>query len=719
MRRFINFNRGHVVQIEGRDHVFERCAPSHSGSFDEPDDYQFLDQKTHRILNLTQQKLDNLYNKGLIRIVREYEKPSDRLPDEDTPDVWKRRLRQHYLKAFDAAPVPLSDKKLKSFVAQTKTALPIPYDWTPSAGTMRRWIKERGESGDRRLRFMGDRYPTEAHRSKLHPTAQEVIAAKAEAYWMNRRVTATDVWNEVVAHIARQNQNSPVTQIPRPSYATVWRYLKKHMNFDRACSRDGFRAAQRLYQPIRGSLKPEKILDVAQFDHTTLDCWVLDDRTGIPVGRPHLGVMIDVHSRYPLAYYLSFTPPSLLSVHACLRRAVRTKDWIKQQFPEINGEWVAYGIPRTIVVDNAWESTGSSFVDACEDAGISIDWAPVRTPEYKGGIERFFGTLNKQLIHKLQGSVPFKPRQMAELGIDPEAETILFLSDLEELICQYVIEVYGRDIHSALKASPEQAWRKCEKIKGIDIANDLASLDASFGTFARDKTLSREGIKHNGLTYCSEDVHQLLVDLLPLEKKRNRVTGTAKVKIKYYPEDITRISIWNEASKNYVDLPCTESKYTTGMTEYHHKVLTEWAKQQDQEFQTEEQRCLAKSRLAERISALVPQRIRDRRRLQRLKPQIQPVSNVVMRTVDALENVGSNQRPANVIPIATVSNRNDGRVVEKTPPKGRRSARRGQPPKALYVAPSAPTIMPTTEAPSEEPDIISQIRKARLERAHT
>src|SRR5262249_34577128 len=154
------------------------------------------------------------------------------------------------------------------------------------------------------------------------------------------------------------------------------------------------RVAARRFMPLKGSLEAKRILDIAIMDHTVLDCHVVDDEHLITVGRPYLTVAIDVRSRYPLAYVLGYTPPSVETAMACLRRVVRPKQDINERFPDIRGQWAAYGVPRTVLVDNAWEFSGSSFQDACEDCGISIEWAPVRTPEYKGIGERFFRTLN-------------------------------------------------------------------------------------------------------------------------------------------------------------------------------------------------------------------------------------------------------------------------------------------------------------------------------------
>src|SRR5690606_10206131 len=121
------------------------------------------------------------------------------------------------------------------------------------------------------------------------------------------------------------------------------------------------------------------------------------------------------------------------------------KTYLKERYPEIEHEWLAYGQPREILVDQGLEFVGTSFEDICADLGMSIRIAPVRTPEYKGQIERFLGTMNRQACHPLHGSVPGKPQALQSLGIDPEKDAIFFLSELKALIHKWVVDVYARE----------------------------------------------------------------------------------------------------------------------------------------------------------------------------------------------------------------------------------------------------------------------------------
>jgi putative transposase len=165
-----------------------------------------------------------------------------------------------------------------------------------------------------------------------------------------------------------------------------------------------------------------------------MDVHVRDATRRVVIGRPWLAALIDVKSRMILGYSLTFEDPSVLSAMSCIRAAMRGMPEMKQRFPKIDGQWEAFGVPRTILADNAWENTGSSFVDACADCGISIEWAPVRRPEYKGILERFFSRLDDQLVHKLPGAVVDNPVALRERRIDPQSDAILTLQELDELI---------------------------------------------------------------------------------------------------------------------------------------------------------------------------------------------------------------------------------------------------------------------------------------------
>jgi hypothetical protein len=57
-----------------------------------------------------------------------------------------------------------------------------------------------------------------------------------------------------------------------------------------------------------------EILERVEIDHTPLDLFVVDDDTGMPLGRPYVTLCIDDFSRCILGMHIGFTSPSYQSV---------------------------------------------------------------------------------------------------------------------------------------------------------------------------------------------------------------------------------------------------------------------------------------------------------------------------------------------------------------------------------------------------------------------
>ncbi|WP_296597998.1 transposase family protein [Phenylobacterium sp.] len=699
MRKQINLSPGQLVLIDERRFEFLNPVPSESGCPDAPDDLQFRNLRTHRVETLTELEFDELYLACKLTWPNKSDRPGDEPPEEPCEagdlcggcvkcaDKRLRANRLHLLRAFDADPVPKSDAGLQAFLDREGPNAPYPADRLPRAATFRRLLRERGEPGDRRRKYVGDRRRGGPQKPRIHAVAEQLLWELAEPYWTNIRVSAKDVHAMLHTALAaknREREEKGLAAIPIPGRTTVWRMLTRHTDFDHARLRFGARKAARLFTPIKGRLQAKRILDVAIMDHTVLDCFAVDDRDNVPVGRPWLTVLLDTCSRYPLAFILSFSPPSLETAMACIRRAVRPKADLHQRHPELR-EWVAYGVPRTILVDNGWEFTGTSFKDACEDAGISVEWAPVRTPQYKGAIERLFGTLNTKLIHKLKGAVPFRPQLLKEYGIDPQAEAVLLLSELEELIHHVVTEVYGREYHTGIKAIPEQVWRERQAIDGIDYAADLRALDRSMGKLGPKRVLNRQGVEFKELRFCSDAVFGLLNDLLPRASRRNRAEGSVPIKFKYWPEDLSKIAIWNGVRGNYVDVPCTQPLYARGLSEHRHDVTRRYAVQQGLKFSTQDERCAAQAELSRKIASFVNERsIGRRKQLQRLR---EPSSD------GAAYNQAAPATPIEVTLVETISNRRNGDQVPSTSPRSGSQRRGPARPKKAAVTPPAPAAV--------------------------
>ncbi|CAN5126410.1 hypothetical protein BH10PSE2_BH10PSE2_11210 [soil metagenome] len=658
MQRHLNFNLRDKVLIDGVECEFDGCV---SNTADGDDDLVFVDRRIGRRITFTQREFDRAYSHGQLRFLRQNERATDVAPEVDEPCYEKARRRRLWCEAFDASPVSKTTETLAAFIEATAPSMP---GAAPSPGSLSRWLRLRGSTLDRRPRFMGDRHRRGPRKMLIDPIAQRVLADKLEDYAADGvRINQRSVYHAVRAEIIRINKDREgegFAPVLPPSEATVHRYLVRHESKEVSERRYGKRVGSRPFTPIMGSMDAKHILDVVVIDHTPLDCDVVDDETFINVGRPYLTAAVDACSRAPLSAILSFEPPSVYTAMACLRQAVRPKLELADEYPQIEGEWVAFGVPDTIVVDNAWEFTQSSFPDACADAGISITWAAIADPQYKGIGERFFETLNSMVVHRLPGGLPFTPQRRQELGLDASKRAVLTLSQVRELLYQCIVEVYGKARHRALGTAPENVWRKQAKVRGTTYAADIGALDRGLTKLAPDRVLTREGIQLHGLTYrAPEPLAGLLADLVPHAPRRGGPRTGVRVKVKYEPHNLGQVLVYNRVRRTYVSLPCIQDRYAERLTEHHHKELQKFAKEQDLLFQTEDQRCLARDRLQTAIRDLIPAgKIGDRRRQQRLKGEASPVDAVRITEVDVF---GDGDR----IPVETITNRQHGETPSR------------------------------------------------------
>lgn len=658
MKGWPSLEAGELVTLDGQHLRFDGFVPPVTARSDGTDDLQFLDARNRRAHNFTLGEFLLAYSEGRVLLHRSPTKPGDVVGDDESPTKQiARRWRLFWTQTFDDAPVPKSTAKLQSFIQANQSKQPDPID-PPSPHTLRRWLRERGQNGDRRPRQMGNRLRLKRGRQAVHEFVRGAYEAASIKYWSNYKVTFRDVQIEVRAAVFAENNRRKRDDLPLlrvPGRTTLWRWLREERTYDNISTRQGRHVADRLFKSVRNSLGAKRILDVAIIDHKRMDVHICDETRKFTIGRPWLAVLIDVKSRMVLGYSLSFEDPSVLSAMACVRAAMRGMPHLKQRFPTVDGEWEAFGVPRTILADNAWENTGSSFVDACADNGISIEWAPVRRPEYKGILERFFGRLDDQLAHKLPGAVVDHPYALAQRRIDPQSDARLTLHELNELLLRYLVDIYPQDFHTGINDSPLRLWRESASKHGIELAHDLAAVEHAMAKLVRNRTLNHEGVKFLNLTYRSAAVDGLLADLLPLQAADVR-QGSARVKIKYHPEDLSRIFVWNEARNDYVTLPCTNEKYAQGLSERVHEELQRQVRRAAQTLVDEEELILKKASLLKSIQdAYDRMPIKERRRRARMLN----------------DDVSEPARTS--IKIDAVSSRSGGDRPEKAPVRSRKS----------------------------------------------
>ncbi|UAL10102.1 Mu transposase C-terminal domain-containing protein [Caulobacter segnis] len=493
----------------------------------------------------------------------------------------------------------------------------------PGVRTVRRWLEKRGVPGERPMRQMLSLSGRVPRRRRLPATSVRLLQKAAIRYWTTR-YGVRDVYAWAHKRLVRLNRwrvRAGEEPLRVPSQEILRKEIRKLECYDSYAAKFGEKLAQARFKADGKGLSATRFLQIGCMDHTQVDSIaVLDAENLLPLGRPYLTVLIDVKTRCILAFVLSFEPPSLYQAMECIKRANRPKLHLKARKPKYPVLADIFGRFDEIVVDNGWEFAGKSFEDSMADMSTAVRWAPVKSPTYKAIGERFFGILNTLLLQKLPGGT-LKPELMRQMGYDPFTDAILTLGQLEDLIWEAIC-YYHIEEHSDLLRPPADVWRRDMEAFGIPVIGDDRQLDRMLGQIKYPRTLTKSGVELFGLQFHDESLTgALLEDLISLEPRRGQRRGsaTAKVKVKYNPANIAEINVWNQRRNLYVTLPCTDDRYASGISFWHHNQLRAWTKECGLRFSSEEDRLLARAELQRLISDYAPElRGKERRAAARL-----------------------------------------------------------------------------------------------------
>ena len=242
-----------------------------------------------------------------------------------------------------------------------------------------------------------------------------------------------------------------------PSYGTFRRYLKERPHGSSVARRKGRKEAA-AQAPPTGPRDPtvhgQGPLDVVHVDATKLDQWVVYGPPGEAlVLRPWITVVLCAWSRVVIGYALSFDNPSVYTLFAALRDALERQR----------------RVPNRFVVDWGSEFRSLDFETTCAAYGIEIAKRPPGRPRFGSVIERFFHTLNKQLIHVLSGNTQLlrDPRRMSR-EVDPACDAVWSLEDFDTLLRRYLFEEYPSIPHAGLGGmTPAERFKQGEETLAV------------------------------------------------------------------------------------------------------------------------------------------------------------------------------------------------------------------------------------------------------------
>ena len=478
------------------------------------------------------------------------------------------KARLEYLKEIDRRqPIAITQRTIEPLVRSVSGQVgdsKAP-GWRTVCRDYRKWL-----AAGRDIRAVIFRYGDRGKRGARLPSEAKTISDQVidELYMAAERKRVPEVHSEILRRLTDANKFRPAPdRLPIPSLRTIYREISRRSPYEVMAARYGKRRAEMEFRASTRGPETSRALQRMQMDHTPADIVVVDDATMLPLGRPTITTALDEYTRCPTGFYAGFEPPSCLAVMRCLKHAILPKTYVSREFPSIKNSWECYGIPELLVVDNPPEFHSTHFERACLQIGADIQYAKVLVPWYKGKLERFQGTMNRDLLHGEPGTTFSSILERDEY--DPTKHAVVLLSTFREILHKWIIDVYLRTPHRGIKDIPAHCWNSETNGLPPPLPPSAAALDIVLG-MTTQRVAFHYGIELEGLTYNNPELGEL----------RRRMGTSVRVDLTFDPGDLGHINVLDPCKGTYICVPALDQAYASRLSLWQHKVIRRYAQQQ-------------------------------------------------------------------------------------------------------------------------------------------
>ncbi|MFF2378653.1 integrase [Streptomyces xiamenensis] len=164
--------------------------------------------------------------------------------------------------------------------------------------------------------------------------------------------------------------------------------------------------------------------------------------------------------------------------------------------------------PETLVIDHGKAFMSAHVISVCTRLGMSIQPAQPKKPTDKPTVERFFRTLREGLIQYLPA---YKGPDVHSRGENIEDQAFFYLHEVEEIVREWIAEVYHRRQHDGLVIPqwPHLELSPIEMLRvGLRRAGRLRmpySPELAFDFLeVKPRTVQHYGVEVDGLRYNGE-----------------------------------------------------------------------------------------------------------------------------------------------------------------------------------------------------------------------
>ncbi|MEO1968473.1 MAG: integrase [Sphingomonadaceae bacterium] len=617
-----DLNPDTIFRCDGRDVRLERVH--NNGSIElidlkTLDRVQIIDPSTGMPTAPTIEWMREAYKGGMLYLVdkrpscaderqRIYERlDPDACGDLDPKSVWRFRLayrasKDSIKKTDDAAASWLSDN-----FGSEEGDRDFP---CPAPSSLRRWIRDLEQRSPRTGSLVSLR-GRRAGQSQLNPIVDALVHEAALWFWTRKRAKMIEAYAWLKERIAATNSallEERRTPYPTPSFETLRKRIQRLRCHDTVLSKEGEKAAAKLYHGSGEGIKADRVLEICFMDATTLEqTIVFDDDWQLPACKVRVVALLDCATHAILACHPYAGPNRSETSMEAIIECMVPSDAPAEMMRDYPGLANIFGRPAAILPDNEKALIAPSSVPCLNEAGISVLLPPVEMPTAKAAIERFFRTL-KEALASIPGTM-IDPKRAKDLDYDAINSAALTFHQLRNVVAQ-VVASHNVSASKGLDGrSPLAIWTKKVGARVTPAFEEIADIRRMLGR-THEALLTTDGIELDGIRYRdAKSVEKLLNNMsstASVRGQRSDGSATVRVKVRRCDGNIDTIDVFDTLTKTYVSLPSTQPEYTHKLSLWEHKEFKRQAQRRGDWFDSQEARLKSKAVTIRMIDELAP-----------------------------------------------------------------------------------------------------------------
>lgn len=390
--------------------------------------------------------------------------------------------------------------------------------------------------------------------SRIPKDVSEILDGAIDHYLENYayqglKYTMEDIYSEFTLRIDEENFNRENEELLK--YVSRSKLRRRFMELVDIYKIDLPKKGSVLAKLKRDGSKEEVIatrpLQRVEIDWTPVDVMLIDP-SDLKPKRPNLIYAIDKCTGMPMGFFVTFKPVDSMALKQCLIHLIMPKSYIKDLYPLVENQWGAFGIPHTIVVDNASVNDSYEFEEACLQIGVKeIQFCKIDAGHQKGTIERAFRKLNTLFIHNLKGTT-FS--NFIEKGrYDSQKNACITIQGFIYMAHIAMVDLVANSYDSRRGNSPHNLWiqgMEANKRLMLQIPRSIDSLKIILMGGSELRKIQPQGVVIQNEYFYSIELMELKNTLEKFKR------GDEKVRVRFDLSDMRKVYVYDPINNRYL-----------------------------------------------------------------------------------------------------------------------------------------------------------------------